>query len=171
MICPKCKADIPDDSWFCDQCGCELMFCPKCKSPAKGKRCTQCGSELVTGKELGLFASQPATAASTTQVPNSSQQQNNTTTNIDYNDVLKNNISAQPQPRQQAQPSGSSTLRGSSDSAGGVDAGPSRLVMLDDPSKVVVFKDNGIIGRTNGDFRYVYDVLILQINDTKILVK
>jgi hypothetical protein len=23
----------------------------------------------------------------------------------------------------------------------------------------------------NGDFRYVYDVLILQINDTKILVK
>lgn len=159
MICPKCKADIPDDSWFCDQCGCELMFCPKCKYPAKGKRCTQCGSELVTGKELGLFASQPATAASTTQVPNSSQQQNNTTTNIDYNDVLKNNISAQPQPRQQAQPSGSSTLRGSSDSAGGVDAGPSRLVMLDDPSKVVVFKDNGIIGRTNGDYLDVFSNL------------
>lgn len=51
MICPKCKADIPGDCWFCDQCGAELMFCPQCKTPAKGKRCTQCGSVLVSADQ------------------------------------------------------------------------------------------------------------------------
>lgn len=51
--CSKCKNDIPDDSWYCDQCGERLMFCPKCNDgkPRRGKRCTQCGSVLVPGDE------------------------------------------------------------------------------------------------------------------------
>lgn len=46
--CPKCKADLLDDSNYCDQCGEKLMFCPKCgdRQPRRGKRCTQCGSLL-----------------------------------------------------------------------------------------------------------------------------
>lgn len=52
MECPKCKATIDDDSYFCDLCGTELMMCPKCRAPRKGKRCTQCGSVLVPASSL-----------------------------------------------------------------------------------------------------------------------
>lgn len=30
MICPKCLAEILDDSCFCDQCGAKLYICPSC---------------------------------------------------------------------------------------------------------------------------------------------
>ncbi|MCF8242692.1 MAG: FHA domain-containing protein [Melioribacteraceae bacterium] len=51
MICPKCKADIEDDSFFCDQCGEEIFICTKCGKPGKGKRCTADGSPLVSAKD------------------------------------------------------------------------------------------------------------------------
>lgn len=50
--CPKCKADIESDSLYCDQCGRELYICPSCKIFGKGKRCTQCGTELVKASDL-----------------------------------------------------------------------------------------------------------------------
>lgn len=50
--CPKCKANIESDSYFCDQCGRELYICPKCRTFGKGKRCTQCGTELVKASSL-----------------------------------------------------------------------------------------------------------------------
>ncbi|NUN08158.1 MAG: FHA domain-containing protein [Ignavibacteriaceae bacterium] len=52
MICPFCKNDIEKDSNFCDQCGEELLICPVCKNLAKGKRCTNDGSKLITVREL-----------------------------------------------------------------------------------------------------------------------
>lgn len=45
--CPKCKAQIDNDSHFCDQCGQELFFCVQCHRPGKGNRCTFCGGKLV----------------------------------------------------------------------------------------------------------------------------
>jgi hypothetical protein len=59
MNCPFCKSDIEQDSFFCDQCGNELFICPQCKNLAKGKRCTQDGSKLVSLKEFEN-ASKPA---------------------------------------------------------------------------------------------------------------
>lgn len=50
--CPKCKIDIEDDSFFCDQCGTELFICPTCRVFGKGKRCTQCGQPLIAAKEV-----------------------------------------------------------------------------------------------------------------------
>lgn len=47
MKCPFCRAEIPDDSWFCDQCGKELHFCPECGKPKQGTKCAACGSTLV----------------------------------------------------------------------------------------------------------------------------
>jgi len=52
MICPFCKTDIDNDSFYCDQCGNEILICPVCKNPGKGKRCTQDGSKLNTAKEF-----------------------------------------------------------------------------------------------------------------------
>lgn len=50
QTCPKCKQPIEDDSWFCDQCGTELMVCPSCRTIKRGMTCNQCGTKLVTAK-------------------------------------------------------------------------------------------------------------------------
>lgn len=52
MNCPFCRAEIPDDSWFCDQCGKELRFCPECGKPKQGTQCAACGSDLVGAEEF-----------------------------------------------------------------------------------------------------------------------
>lgn len=57
--CPKCKASIDNDSWYCDQCGQELKVCPQCRTYGKGNRCTQCGSILTTAKERDTQNSSP----------------------------------------------------------------------------------------------------------------
>ena len=51
--CPSCRAMIPDDSAFCDQCGIELMWCPDCKRPKSNRtrECPVCGSDLVSGRK------------------------------------------------------------------------------------------------------------------------
>lgn len=66
MSCPFCKSDIEQDSFFCDQCGNELFICPQCKNLAKGKRCTQDGSKLVSLKEFKI-SSKPAAMAENRQ--------------------------------------------------------------------------------------------------------
>ena len=45
--CPYCREQIPDDSWFCDQCGKELKWCPECRAPKRGTECPACGETLV----------------------------------------------------------------------------------------------------------------------------
>ena len=52
QTCPKCKQIIEDDSWFCDQCGTELMVCPQCKAVRRGIRCNVCGNKLVPAKDF-----------------------------------------------------------------------------------------------------------------------
>lgn len=51
MKCPYCKETIDDDSWFCDQCGKELHFCPECRQPKRGTECPACGTDLVSAKQ------------------------------------------------------------------------------------------------------------------------
>jgi hypothetical protein len=50
MQCPFCKANIDDDSFYCDQCGHEILVCPKCNKPGKGKVCIFDGIPLVSAK-------------------------------------------------------------------------------------------------------------------------
>ncbi len=66
MICAFCKADIEHDSFFCDQCGEELLLCEKCNKPGKGKRCTDDGGKLVPAKDKGNVAQQSSSASSFT---------------------------------------------------------------------------------------------------------
>lgn len=182
MICPKCKADIPDDSWFCDQCGSELMFCPNCKTPAKGKRCTRCGAVLVGAAELSKAAPgpQPVTSAAPTgqkhasdpleanPQPNAAAGGGMTMEDVfnQFGSVL-DGTSWNQKPAGATPPSGSSTSRpqpsGSSTMRPGANAGPripdtepTRLVMADNPAKVVVLKPNAVIGRTTGDYLAVF---------------
>ncbi|MBQ0081217.1 MAG: FHA domain-containing protein [Alistipes sp.] len=55
LNCPYCRAQICDDSRFCDQCGKKLSFCPECLKPVRGTECPACGSDAVDAEEY--FAS------------------------------------------------------------------------------------------------------------------
>lgn len=52
MKCPYCKETIDDDSYYCDQCGKEMRFCPECGKPKQGTTCAACGADLVSAKEF-----------------------------------------------------------------------------------------------------------------------
>ena len=53
MICPKktCRIEIDDDSRFCDQCGSEILVCPKCNTFGVFKCCPNDGTKLVSRKK------------------------------------------------------------------------------------------------------------------------
>lgn len=67
IVCPKCKAEIDMDSWYCDQCGFELRFCSQCGKPGKGNRCTFCGGIMYAPAERSQMTS-PGGESSTVQV-------------------------------------------------------------------------------------------------------
>ena len=58
MKCAYCKSEIDDDSVYCDQCGKEILICPKCNKPGKGKICIFDGTPLISKKNKTT----PATA-------------------------------------------------------------------------------------------------------------
>lgn len=70
MKCFECKADIEDDSLFCDQCGTKIYLCPHCRVPGKGegKRCGLCGKKLVAAEAL-TSGNSPQDAGQTVQEP------------------------------------------------------------------------------------------------------
>lgn len=59
--CPFCEKEIESDSFFCDQCGKELMVCPVGHGFKKNKMCNECGRPLVSAKEATSSASQEKT--------------------------------------------------------------------------------------------------------------
>lgn len=70
MICPFCKAEIDDDSLYCDQCGREILICPKCGKPGTGKFCIFDGTPLVRRKDV--VAQTPLSNGDTVEVSTSS---------------------------------------------------------------------------------------------------
>lgn len=52
MICPNemCKKEIPGDSVFCDQCGCQLRECPDCHAVLYKPFCSKCGTRTEERK-------------------------------------------------------------------------------------------------------------------------
>lgn len=52
IICPNCKEEIEDGSYYCDQCGEALVYCSSCGRVGMGRRCTYCGGLMVSADEL-----------------------------------------------------------------------------------------------------------------------
>lgn len=52
IICPKCKEEIEEESYYCDQCGEALLYCSSCGRVGLGRRCTHCGGLMVSVDEL-----------------------------------------------------------------------------------------------------------------------
>ena len=63
ITCPVCKAEIENDSWYCDQCGFKLKFCKRCGLPGKGNRCTKCGDVMYSPADEAEAQRQAAEAA------------------------------------------------------------------------------------------------------------
>jgi class 3 adenylate cyclase/tetratricopeptide (TPR) repeat protein len=76
--CPGCKADIPEGSKFCLECGAALFGrCPSCgvANPASAKFCPECGRKLaVTGADTASGAA-PETAAPQPQAISAERRQ------------------------------------------------------------------------------------------------
>ena len=52
IICPSCKEEIDDNSYYCDQCGHALLYCKQCGRVGIGRRCTYCGGLMVAPAEM-----------------------------------------------------------------------------------------------------------------------
>ena len=48
IICPSCKEEIEEQSFFCDQCGQGLLYCSNCGRVGVGRRCTHCGGLMIS---------------------------------------------------------------------------------------------------------------------------
>src|SRR5437867_3684994 len=65
MECPSCKANLPDDSQFCDECGAPMpVGCPQCGASNRpgAKFCTKCGRRLTLGTSAAPTAIPAASA-------------------------------------------------------------------------------------------------------------
>lgn len=52
IICPNCKEEIDDNSYYCDQCGQALVYCSNCARVGLGRRCTHCGGIMVNVDQI-----------------------------------------------------------------------------------------------------------------------
>lgn len=52
IVCPNCKEEIEDHSYYCDQCGHRLYYCERCSRVGIGRRCTHCGGLMILPEEL-----------------------------------------------------------------------------------------------------------------------
>lgn len=52
IICPNCKEEIEELSYYCDQCGQKLVYCQNCGRVGMGRRCTFCGGLMMSADEL-----------------------------------------------------------------------------------------------------------------------
>lgn len=86
--CAYCKSSIEEDSFYCDQCGKEIMLCEKCGQPGSDPFCENDGEQMVSAKSRpGNELSNPAP-----------------TQPVAHDNLLQNQPSASPLPTQPEQP-------------------------------------------------------------------
>jgi predicted RNA-binding Zn-ribbon protein involved in translation (DUF1610 family) len=72
MQCPSCKEQIDDDSFYCDQCGIQIMVCSECGRPGAKKFCNFDGKPMVPAGSQAAPSAQaqtPAPTAAQVQTP------------------------------------------------------------------------------------------------------
>ncbi len=57
FTCAYCNSEIESGSWFCDQCGKEILLCETCHLPGRDQWCEEDGGALVAAKSLTPTAS------------------------------------------------------------------------------------------------------------------
>lgn len=86
IVCPNCKEEIDNDSWYCDQCGQHLAYCSLCGRVGLGKRCTNCGGVMVPPEEF--FCRNSNTASAVSKPTSSTQPGGSLTADVTLSDAL-----------------------------------------------------------------------------------
>lgn len=85
MICPEksCNAEIPDDSFYCDQCGIKILRCQKCNSVGTRNFCSKCGGVMIFTSEdnIQILGASPSVTDEKKSVYNQKIQRNNSIQN------------------------------------------------------------------------------------------
>ena len=140
MICPSCKSEIDRDSFFCDQCGNQILICPTCKNPGKGKRCTQDGGKLIPAKDFGT---QQTTTTQTTEDKKPVTSGATQTQQPQYQQFFVGTNIPVPQP---GQPAGMTAS-----------AGENKLTLINNTLGIKInLQGEDIIGRKAGNFISVF---------------
>src|SRR5919112_3808043 len=66
MECLSCRADLPEDSRFCDECGTPMpVSCPSCAASNRpgAKFCAKCGSKLAPDPSAVISTASPVPQA------------------------------------------------------------------------------------------------------------
>src|ERR1700730_18279822 len=77
MECPSCKADVPDGSKFCNDCGAAVPFSRAAAAPQTGagsKFCSECGASLAA-PTAGSLAAAPTAASAQQPIPSLERRQ------------------------------------------------------------------------------------------------
>jgi len=62
--CANCESEIESDSFYCDQCGREVLLCVTCRAPGRGSFCEHDGGDLKAARSFVAAAPVvPAAAA------------------------------------------------------------------------------------------------------------
>lgn len=59
IICPSCKEEIEEHSYYCDQCGQALLYCCSCGRVGVGRHCTYCGGLMRNAQDIPETGSMP----------------------------------------------------------------------------------------------------------------
>ena len=144
ITCPFCNQEIENDSYFCDQCGKELMICPNGHGVKKGKFCTQCTTQtaLVPAKDFQQNVNPPQKEESVKQ-PDVMQANNNTQTQ------------AQPQSQTQIPPVQSDAVVEKTIRPNALPQSPKFLINNALNARLEL-KNGAIIGRRAGEYTNVF---------------
>ncbi len=148
--CPHCSKNIENDSFYCDQCGAELMYCPQCHIFGKGKFCSKCRTPLVPASKS---ASSPATSQPVSPQTSGGVQMNQPVNPQPASGMQPNYNAAQNQrpPMAAGGNVNQSTAKPTAQPGMQNMVTPTKLVCRAE-GIVLILKDGAIIGRRNGDY-------------------
>lgn len=129
MICPSklCKAEIPEDSLYCDQCGLKILKCSKCGAIGISKFCGKCGGMMsFTGDSKSASLNQPEIKSSDSLTTAKSAQ--STVQNLVSQPVTAGTQVIQLEPQEKT------------------------LQLCSSNGIILAVKDGSVLGRTTGDF-------------------
>lgn len=67
--CAYCNSEIETDSFFCDQCGKEILLCETCKLPGRNQWCEEDGGALVAARSMAVAPGEDAPVPAAINAP------------------------------------------------------------------------------------------------------
>lgn len=151
LQCPFCEKEIESDSFFCDQCGKELMVCPVGHGFKKNKMCNECGRPLIKAAE---------TASSTPQEKTPSPQQSpEEKVETHYVDTVLGKIQVKGKPKEDlAVSTEKEKMTGTSESTVRPEMPPAipQFLVNNTLNARLQLLDGAIIGRRAGNYVHIF---------------